>query len=259
MINKNPDESAFTPNFKTRICRHFELGKCKLSGLCNFAHGQNELNFYQKMAQIDEQSGRTIETCSKPKPETSLQKIEKMKFYLDNFYHEQTRIFDQMKLLSMNIKSGTMRNDETLSRMETNIASLYNGAVQYTNEIGRTMEVTSLPGKVIDSIFDQEHNKRSTDKSVKSNTIDFLDDLDEPKLELVKMQLQYIISNLESFKWKPKTQQFQHLSSAKSAFENNQLLEASKQLEKILFDKTMDRQTAETCDKIFKEATVRRF
>ena len=70
---KNQDTICFPSNFKTRICRHFELGKCKLSGLCNFAHGYSELDFYQKMAHLDEQSDRTIETCSKSRGETSIQ------------------------------------------------------------------------------------------------------------------------------------------------------------------------------------------
>lgn len=30
-------------NFKTKKCRHFETGRCKLAGLCNFAHGDEEL------------------------------------------------------------------------------------------------------------------------------------------------------------------------------------------------------------------------
>lgn len=30
-------------NYKTKICRHYRSGKCKLAGLCNFAHGEEEL------------------------------------------------------------------------------------------------------------------------------------------------------------------------------------------------------------------------
>ena len=30
-------------NYKTKKCRHFETGRCKLAGLCNFAHGDEEL------------------------------------------------------------------------------------------------------------------------------------------------------------------------------------------------------------------------
>ena len=26
-------------NYKTKICRHYQVGKCKLGTLCNFAHG----------------------------------------------------------------------------------------------------------------------------------------------------------------------------------------------------------------------------
>ena len=30
-------------NYKTKKCRHFETGRCKLAGLCNFAHGDEDL------------------------------------------------------------------------------------------------------------------------------------------------------------------------------------------------------------------------
>ena len=30
-------------NYKTKKCRHYEIGKCKLGNLCNFAHGDQEL------------------------------------------------------------------------------------------------------------------------------------------------------------------------------------------------------------------------
>ena len=30
-------------NYKTKKCRHYETGRCKLAGLCNFAHGDEEL------------------------------------------------------------------------------------------------------------------------------------------------------------------------------------------------------------------------
>jgi len=29
-------------NYKTKLCRHFELGRCKLAGLCNFSHGDDD-------------------------------------------------------------------------------------------------------------------------------------------------------------------------------------------------------------------------
>lgn len=29
-------------NYKTKLCRHFELGRCKLAGLCSFSHGDSD-------------------------------------------------------------------------------------------------------------------------------------------------------------------------------------------------------------------------
>ena len=214
---------------------------------------------YQKLAQQEDQSDRTIETCSQSRGETSIQKIDKMRLILDQFYQEQRRLIEQMKLLSVNIKSGTLRNDETLSRMENSISNLYKGAVQYTNDIGRMMDVTSLPNISSEFMFEQEHSRRTAEKPPKQTAIDIIDDLDEPKLELIKQQLNYIIINLEKLPLKQKSQQYSDLVSAKSAFDNNQLLEASKKLEKILFDKSMEAPLAEACKQIYSDATNRKF
>ena len=42
--NGRPNASA--ANYKTRPCRHFQLGRCNLGALCNFAHGEQELAYY---------------------------------------------------------------------------------------------------------------------------------------------------------------------------------------------------------------------
>lgn len=36
-------EKVLTVNFKTKKCRHFELGRCRLGDNCNFAHGDDEI------------------------------------------------------------------------------------------------------------------------------------------------------------------------------------------------------------------------
>ncbi len=57
-----------SPDFyKTKICRHFVNGICKLGGICNFAHGEDELR------EVDE---------SEPEP--------KIKCNLDKASHQGT-------------------------------------------------------------------------------------------------------------------------------------------------------------------------
>lgn len=147
MIN----QSASIANYKTKPCRHYELGKCKLSGLCNFAHGPDELLMYQKAARNDDKSLRTIDTISNGRPETSIQKIEKMEVFLEHFYRKQRVLLEQLKSLSSGVKPGCPHTEESISQMEGSILAVYNSAVNYAQEIGKTMDLGKRSTKAFDT------------------------------------------------------------------------------------------------------------
>jgi len=253
------DGSKGVLNFKTKLCRHFELGKCKLSGLCNFAHSQSELMFYQKNQKNDEKNTKNNENISNISKDSSVYKIDKLLYVLEKFYQEQHQMIEQMKSLSVSIKYGTLRDDETLSRMESNIVNLYKGAVQYTNEIGRTISIDNLQTKMSDCVFDHDVNRKLIEKNQKSNVIDFVDELDENQLEIVRSKLKFIIKHLDELPWKANSQQFYDLETAKNAFANGQLFKASKKLENILFDRTLDPQIEAVCRRIYDDTLKIRF
>ena len=87
------DEST-TKNFKTKLCRHFQLGKCKLGGLCNFSHGNEELskkdaqtnNPFQRQTLIETQGGQS--------------KIVELEKRLESFGIMQSEIIDKIKFLN---------------------------------------------------------------------------------------------------------------------------------------------------------------
>jgi len=248
-----------TMNYKTKPCRHFESGKCKLSGLCNFAHGQEELNFYQRMAKIDDKSLRTIETLSQLKVETSVQKIEKMEKLLENFYCQQRTMLEQLKNITLSIKSGSLKNEENISQMETNIINVYNSAVTYTQEIGKTMDILNHPSKINEPSPYEEYDYSSGEFQKQTPFVNIIDELGDDQLELVKQQIQFILFNLKNLPWKPTSPQYIRLYNAEMAYKNNQLLESSKNLQLIIFDKSLDQILSQACKRILDEATSWKF
>lgn len=243
-------------NYKTKSCRHYESGKCKLSGLCNFAHGSEELNFYQKMARIDDKDLRTIETLSQSKVETSVQKIEKMETLLEDFYANQRQLLEQLKNFSLTIKLGCLKNDENITQMETTIISVYNSAVNYTQEIGRTMDIVKPVSKSQEVSPTIPHFRLPVVENPPKNPhfVELMDEWNEDQMETVKNQIGFILNSLRKLYAKDQTEFSASLSFAESAFKNNQMLEASKHLQKILYDKHLDSATFSLHKRIVEKA-----
>jgi len=240
-------------NYKTKPCRHYESGKCKLSGLCNFAHGVEELNFYQRSARTDDKSLRTIETLSHGRPETSLQKIEKMEAYLEHFYARQRALMEQLKVLSTSIKPGCSRNEESIGQMETAILAVYNSAVNYTQEIGRTMDILKHPAKLAEPALFLEEPKETPERPRQDNFMDHIHEWDDRQLETVKKQIWFILESLKKLHSRT-SDQGRSLALAENALLNNQMLEASRQLQLVLYDKSLDPATQLAHHKVFEQA-----
>lgn len=240
-------------NYKTKPCRHYESGKCKLSGLCNFAHGIEELNFYQRSARADDKSLRTIETLSHGRPETSVQKIEKMESFLEHFYTRQRSLLEQLKVLSASIKPGSPRNEESIGQMETAILAVYNSAVNYTQEVGRTMDILKHPAKLAEPVLFLEEPKDVAAPPRPDNFMDQIHEWDDRQLETVKKQIWFILNSLKGLHSKS-SDQARGLALAEAALLNNQMLEASRQLQQVLYDKSIDPATQLAHRKVFEQA-----
>lgn len=255
------DPPSFHPagpivNYKTKPCRHYESGKCKLSGLCNFAHGNEELQLYQRSARGDDKSLRTIDTLSQSRPETSLQKIEKMEGYLEHFYSRQRALLDQLKVLSASIKPGSPYNDDSISQMETNILAVYNSAVNYTQEIGRTMDLVKRPGKTESGGLEEPREPSGVARA--EHFMDQIQDWDERQLETVRKQIWFILESLKGLH--PKTSDHtKTLALAEAALRNGQMLESSRILQQVLYDKSLDAPTAAAHRRVFERAMALNF
>ncbi len=243
-------------NYKTKPCRHYESGKCKLSGLCNFAHGIEELQLYQRSARGDDKSLRTIDTLSNSRPETSLQKIEKMEGYLEHFHSRQKALLDQLKLLSASIKPGSPYNEDSITQMETNILAVYNSAVNYTQEIGRTMDLVKRPGKSEPGGLEEPKDSPCPPRS--DHFMEQIQDWDERQLETVRKQIWFILDSLKGLH--PQTSDYaKTLAMAEAALRNGQMLEASRILQQVLYDKSLDAPTAAAHRRVFERAMTLNF
>ena len=100
----NPLSKPNTGGYKTRMCRHFELGKCKLSGLCNFAHGQEELNFYTSNSgsKQQQQTPYALPQGGKVPLNNSLNKIFQLEKSIEDFEVQQRSIISKLKHLIHN-------------------------------------------------------------------------------------------------------------------------------------------------------------
>ena len=60
-MNPARSNNANLNNYKTRQCRHYDIGKCKLGALCNFAHGNQDVkhnNIQDSMTNRSKSLGR---------------------------------------------------------------------------------------------------------------------------------------------------------------------------------------------------------
>ena len=99
----SPNPSSFTPalNYKTRVCRHFQIGRCQLGDLCNFAHGEEEARLYRERSlsdRLDQKTPKSNNENGKNLLNPNLLKIEKAENQLDVFYLQQKSILERLKI-----------------------------------------------------------------------------------------------------------------------------------------------------------------
>lgn len=99
-------------NYKTKRCRHFDAGKCKLGGLCNFAHGDEELRQFKTEEFIKNCDLKAMKTPAKFAMQNSSAKISMMEKYLESFYASQKHLLEQLKFLTLNLNGAGANGSE---------------------------------------------------------------------------------------------------------------------------------------------------
>ena len=174
------EASGPQPNYKTRACRHFDAGKCKLGGLCNFAHGDAELKLYRRRAHEGVGAGAPSGPGLPAQPPTpnkqqllgNASKIAYLEDCLESFYETQKNLLEHVKFLSLDISSGRVdarknsfafnnspqsQSDEQILAMEGHIANLYNSSVNYVQILNSVLDAggdegTSAPRERVEQL-----------------------------------------------------------------------------------------------------------
>lgn len=100
LYSSNPSSFAPALNYKTRVCRHFQTGRCQLGDLCNFAHGEEEARLYRERSfsdRFDQKTPRSSNENNKNLFNPNLLKVEKAENQLDVFYIQQKSILERLK------------------------------------------------------------------------------------------------------------------------------------------------------------------
>lgn len=83
-------------NYKTKKCRHFEIGKCKLGALCNFAHGDQELRDSRNPDSINNNS-KSINNQKESELAETYEKILLLENRMEATYNTQRMLISKLK------------------------------------------------------------------------------------------------------------------------------------------------------------------
>ena len=247
----------FNMNYKTKPCRHFEIGRCKLSGLCNFAHGKEELTHFQQLSKLENKT--TVPDLTLPYSQVTnpIQKIEKIEILLDEFYNEQKQLLKQLKFLSLHIKSGSVNTENNILQMENYMKHFFESSVSYNQKIGQIMDIPKMVPGLIESSTLKEILVR--EKKPRDIFIENFEELEMYQVELVKKQYEFILKNLRKLPWKTGTINSIRLSHADFCFKDSKLKDTSRLLRMIIFDPNLDLHVRDACANIYEEALMINF
>lgn len=159
------DPSTHSFKYKTKLCRHFEAGKCKLGGFCNFAHGQEEIH------RTGRKTSKPPEPFSSPRERApqpisgNFTKITFLEQCLENTYEYQKHSIEKLKFLALEGINDDSKSDEaTIELVEANIKALYNTAVEYSRVVKRVAAVEEFEVGV------HQFNDHRTKSTVRNNS-----------------------------------------------------------------------------------------
>lgn len=253
-------------NYKTKRCRHFDAGRCRLGGLCNFAHGDEELRQFKAQDSIRTELLSPINQLPKLTLQNSSSKIKFMEKCLENFYHSQKHMLEQLKFLTLNLNSTiTAHSDDQVSQIENNVIKIYNESVSYAHAINKVMDIGIEENK---EPFESTITKRNSlsdpvsycgrEAKERSNSISELLDHEENGLIAMKAQMTYIYERLCEIYRHPSSKTIgafeSSLKKAAEALRNNKVIEAAQWLQSILYDASLDQQSKRRHSKIIEDA-----
>lgn len=277
-------------NYKTRVCRHFKAGKCRLGNLCNFAHGDDEAQFYIQQEKVRKNSDSKVPRqqnfsngSSNPEPlrEQCAKKVAYAEAQLEAFYQQQKMLLERLKfqLLTAPFGCSPVLSKEQAFSVDTQLNEFYNHSVNFTDLLHKTLEI-EMPLDSIQPIncgpalnFSHLSSKNTESMSVSSkpygknswelndeenkeelpqNDNEDSDSEDEEKMS-VRFQMIFILERLKELHGNRIAEK---LECARSQLSSGRLVEAAQQLQSVLYEPGLPTELQRSHKAIVEEAKV---
>jgi hypothetical protein len=258
-----PESEPLPNNYKTKRCRHFDSGRCKLGGLCNFAHGEEELQRFRSKESVKRDGCPPSDKAARQPYQNSTCKIQQLEKRLKDFYEQQKSTLEHLKFLTLNLSaSGQTSPEDQVSGIEANITRLYNDSVNFANTVNSVLEVGGENKQSVNEILSdkQDHSTpRSTcgHDSRHSNISEILEQ-EEDGLASIKSQMEFILTQLRALHSPTNTKSKWNfeavLDNAAKALSNNKVIEGSQCLQSVLYHDKLDARTRRLHGKIIEQA-----
>ena len=257
-----PPNVPANASYKTRRCRHFDMGRCKLAAFCNFAHGDEELRYYKgegdgsynpSTAQQLNTSTPQHLNSSTPQPlnisASQKLKLTQLEQNLEHFSQTQAMILEQLKGLAMSFEaSNGQYSEQTSAQIEECVKRFYQSAMQYSETVSQLTDVrTPQP---LNASTAQQLNT-STPQQLNASTAQASDDSNQTRNQLI-----FLISRLKPMHSRnPKA--FDLILKAEKSLESD-LFKSATFLEEILYDRAVPKSTELAHRNLLNEARSRR-
>ena len=211
-------------NYKTRRCRHFDMGRCRLGGMCNFAHGNEELNRYRNEFASAAQPGDIAEVVFAG----NSQKILALEKSLEEFTATQKALLQHLRQLTQSLEGpATPAAEANTNSIDDCLQRLHQTSLKYAD----TLAKLALNKREPSSSFDPE--------------------------EKLKRQIEFLAARLKQLHKENKSC-CEIIAKAEELIPLN-VAEAAVQLEKVIYSSSVDRITQAAHKNLIEEARRKAF
>ena len=250
-------------NYKTRRCRHFDAGRCRLEELCNFAHGEEDVRLCgERELHLDlltHLKPIRVGGLSRASLEDNAHRAQLLTAHLEEFYASQKSCMEQLKFLAARLKSSARESgaDEQIQLIEENIVKLIAGSLEYARTLKRVMNIQQSEAPLLPFESFCEAEKIVTGKQSEAIPVN----APEPKaaradktVSPMKLQMLFILQKLRELHSESNPVFKEELRKARAALAHEKVLKASQLLQKILYHPGLEESLKQAHLKIIQEA-----
>lgn len=209
-----PPTAAMPPqNYKTKKCRHFDMGRCKLASLCNFAHGDEDL----RVQRVDLSGDQNLSPAN-TESDSGILRVKQIEESLEGFAKSQGLLIENLKALALNFDNDTGEySEQTAKAIQDLFQRIYIGSIQYREKIERVANKQLAGSSKPDNESDGDSEAR------------------------IKVQLSFLAHRLKQIHAKNAIV-FEKILKAEKIVNTN-LMTSAEILQEILYDESFDKNT----------------